>query len=256
MDVVKKYNVAMLSGGKDSTAMVLRAAESGDFFFDEYVFCDTGKEFPAMYDHLEKLEKYMGISITRLKSDKSFEYYFSDYTRTKGNNINLKGMSWPDFRTRWCTTHLKERVATRYLRQFDNVVEFVGVAIDEWSKKKNAHRASNNSSFRRMYPLCYWAMTESECLSYCYERGFDWGGLYEDFGRVSCFCCPLSNLKELKVLWSKYPDLWKATREIEAGGTFRTFKPGYSLEQLERRFEIEELTLPSHSDRRQVNLFS
>ena len=33
---------------------------------------------------------------------------------------------------------------------------------------------------------------------YCYDHGFDWDGLYEIFRRVSCWCCPLQSLSELR----------------------------------------------------------
>lgn len=60
-------HVVSLSGGKDSTAMLLRMLEEGRPV-DIILFCDTGIEFDAMYRHIEKLEKYIGIPITRLKS--------------------------------------------------------------------------------------------------------------------------------------------------------------------------------------------
>ena len=41
-------HVASFSGGKDSTAMVLRLIEE-DWPLDEIVFFDTGWEFPQMY---------------------------------------------------------------------------------------------------------------------------------------------------------------------------------------------------------------
>ena len=240
MNGAKTHNVAMLSGGKDSTAMVLRAAESGEFVFDEYIFCDTGREFHGMYDHLNRIEQYLGITITRLKGRHSFEYYFHDYVKTKGDSKGEKGYSWPDNDNRWCTYQLKTYPKDKYLRQFDRVVEFEGIAIDEWSYKKNAHRASNNARWEKRYPLCYWAMTEDECLTYCYDRGFDWDGLYEDFQRVSCYLCPLSSIDELKTLWLKYPEQWAETKALEARGTYRAFRSDYSLVELERRFEAEE----------------
>ena len=48
-----KY-IASLSGGKDSTAMVLNLLEK-NYPLDEIIYCDTGKEFTQMYEHLEKL---------------------------------------------------------------------------------------------------------------------------------------------------------------------------------------------------------
>lgn len=47
----KKY-VLSLSGGKDSTAMLLRLLEEKQPV-DFILFCDTGLEFPQMYEHLE-----------------------------------------------------------------------------------------------------------------------------------------------------------------------------------------------------------
>ena len=52
-------------------------------------------------------------------------------------------------------------------------------------------------------------MTEADCLAYCKERGYDWGGLYDKMRRVSCWCCPLQSLAELRVLYQDFPDLWE-----------------------------------------------
>lgn len=50
----EKY-VLSLSGGKDSTAMLLRLLEEKRPV-DLILFCDTGLEFPQMYEHLDRLE--------------------------------------------------------------------------------------------------------------------------------------------------------------------------------------------------------
>ena len=61
----KKYIVS-LSGGKDSTAMLLRLIEEG-YPIDLILFCDTGLEFPQMYDHLKRLEQHIGKKIVYLR---------------------------------------------------------------------------------------------------------------------------------------------------------------------------------------------
>lgn len=73
------YTIASLSGGKDSTAMLLRLLEEARPI-DEILFCDTGWEFPQMYDHLARLERYIGRPITRLKAPMTAEQYFYEYT--------------------------------------------------------------------------------------------------------------------------------------------------------------------------------
>ena len=68
-------HIVSLSGGKDSTAMLLMMLEK-NMPVDVILFCDTGLEFPDMYKHIEELEKYTGMKITRVKAEHSFEYYF------------------------------------------------------------------------------------------------------------------------------------------------------------------------------------
>ena len=52
-------HIISFSGGKDSTAMLLMMLEQ-NMPIDEIIFCDTGKEFPQMYEHIEKVQKYIG----------------------------------------------------------------------------------------------------------------------------------------------------------------------------------------------------
>ena len=56
------FFVCSLSGGKDSTAILLRLLEEKRPV-DMILFCDTGLEFPDMYTHIDKLEKYIGRPI-------------------------------------------------------------------------------------------------------------------------------------------------------------------------------------------------
>ena len=64
---VKLYHAVSLSGGKDSTAMLLMMLERG-MPIDVVLYADTGMEFPEMYDHLSKVDALLyqerGIHIT------------------------------------------------------------------------------------------------------------------------------------------------------------------------------------------------
>ena len=73
-----EYHVVSLSGGKDSTAMLLMMLEKG-MPVDDILFCDTGLEFPGLYAHLDKVEQYIGRPITRIQAPHSFEYYFCQH---------------------------------------------------------------------------------------------------------------------------------------------------------------------------------
>ena len=225
-------HVVSLSGGKDSTAMLLRMVEEG-WPVDHIIFCDTGLEFPEIYDHIDKLEAYIGIPITRLKAKKDFEYYLLEYTPKRKNPelVGKTGLSWPGPRKRWCNSWLKTRIIDSYVAELakgHELVRYVGIAVDERNRVRD-----------KRYPLVEWGMTEADCLAYCKERGFDWGGLYDIFTRVSCWCCPLQSLEELRRLRTHFPELWKQLMEWDKQ-TWRTYLKNYSVQQLDTRFAFEE----------------
>ena len=240
-----KYHIVSLSGGKDSTAMLLMMLERG-MQVDCILFCDTGLEFPGMYAHLDRLEKYIDRPITRVKAEHSFEYYFKDHNIPRGRSKkfveqfgkNKTGYGWAGPRMRWCTNRLKDKPRETFLnglRDRYEIIEYVGIAADEEYRLNRKVNQKENSH----HPLVDWGITEKECLQYCYDHGFDWDGLYRDFKRVSCWCCPLQSLVELRVLYRKYPKLWaqlKAWDEI----TWRKFRADYSVAELEARFDFEE----------------
>ena len=75
-------HIVSFSGGKDSTAMLLMMVER-EYPIDEIIFCDTGKEFPALYRHIDKIEEYINRPITRLKPDKTFDYLMFEHIKKK-----------------------------------------------------------------------------------------------------------------------------------------------------------------------------
>jgi len=224
-------HVVSFSGGKDSTAMLLMMLEKGMQI--DRIFCvDTTKEFPQMYQHIEKVQKLIkkyDIKIEILKID--FDYYFSEHVKTKGKNIGKKGYGFPDFQNRWCTS-LKREIVRKHLHHDD--IQYHGIAFDEIERTKK-----NSDDIR--YPLVDWKITEKQALDYCYSKGLDWGGLYEKFSRVSCWCCPLSRIGELKILYNEFPNLWNKLQDMDKK-SFREFRSDYTLSELSQKFYCENLT--------------
>ena len=241
----REIHLVSFSGGKDSTAMLLRMIEEG-MSIDEIIFLDTGKEFPGLYRHIDKVEKYINRKVTRLQNPKGlFDYWMFDHILKKGKRKGQKGFGWPFSQVRWCTGYLKRDIAIKYKNtHYKNIktIEYHGIAYDEPKRIKKI--GDRGREIR--YPLVDWKMTEKDCLKYCYDRGFDWEGLYEHFDRVSCWCCPLQGLKDLKNLWKHYPELWIELKNMDerckneyAYGNSR-FRSDYTLEELEKRFQREE----------------
>ncbi len=241
---MKKYYIVSFSGGKDSTAMLLRMLELGSYQIDEVINFDTGLEFPAMYAHIEKVKSIVeahGVSFTILKADKSFKYYLLDHEYKAKNGEVRKGYSWPNGRTRWCTSKLKTEVVRKYIKNLKghyDVYQYIGLASDEVYRLER----STNKNKHHIHPLVDWGWTEADALKYCYSKGYRWDGLYEIFNRVSCWLCPLQRIKEAKKLWKYFPDLWEELKFMDAQ-TRTPWKTNYSVEQLERRFAAEEKQL-------------
>lgn len=237
------------SGGKDSTYMLLEMIRR-NMPIDLVLNADTGMEFPAMYEHIDRIDDHLyaerGIRITRLKSSKSFEDLMFDAVREGGREYsNRTGYGWPGIFVRWCTGCLKTHLIGQFLRPLPlEPYQYVAFAADEAYRLE---RKNNQGEFRR-HPLLDWGITEAEALAGCYQAGYTWGGLYEHFSRVSCWCCPLQNLDELRALWELYPDVWAKLRDLDdraiaqfgRNDPLGQFRKNESVRMLELRFALEQ----------------
>lgn len=176
------FHAVSLSGGKDSTAMLLLMIERG-LPIQAVLTADTGMEFPEMYEHLQKLNDYLfaerGLHLTWLRHPKGFEWLMFEEKKQRPASIenrqrlgvSLYGNGWPGPRVRWCTgqlkTHLIHKEINRLKGQY-RAVSYVGIAADEPKRIKSER-----------YPLVDWGITEKEALQICYDRGYDFGGLYQ-----------------------------------------------------------------------------
>lgn len=236
------YVVISFSGGKDSTAMLLHMMEL-EQHIDEVLCCDTYKEFPAMYRHIAKVQKIIeaaGIKFTMLKNPQSYDYLMFEHKPNRRNPVlqGKVGYSWAGSRSRWCTSKLKTDYINRYLKHLNeqfNVIQCIGIAADEQYRLER----ENNQQKNQRHPLVEWNWDEKTCLQYCYSKGYDWEGLYELFHRVSCWCCPLQSLDELRKLRIHFPDLWQELKDMDSR-TWRKFRADYSVDELDKRFAFEE----------------
>ena len=224
-------HIVQFSGGKDSTCMLLMMLER-NMPIDDIIFCDTTMEFPEMYEHIDRVEQYIGIKITRLRPPHDFIYYLAKHPKTRGKNKGLLGYGWPRMWARWCTRLFKIELTAKYLRDIDDYKLYIGIAYDE-PKRHNRKRDDAE------HPLYDWGITEAMALKYCYDRGFDWSGLYEKFHRTSCWCCPLQRMGELRNLRKYYPELWSKLLEMD-DMVIHKFKPDWNVRQLEQRFAVED----------------
>ena len=149
------------------------------------------------------------------------------------------GNGWPGVKVRWCTGQLKTHLLAKEVNRLKgeyHALHYVGIAADEPDRIG-----------QEQYPLVDWGITEQQALQICYERGFDWDGLYELYDRCSCWCCPFQRIGELRTLRRHHPKLWSRLREMDSRvltqfgrGPLGQFKKGWTVEELEQRFAYEE----------------
>lgn len=233
--------VVSFSGGKDSTAMALMMLERGEKIHSVVAF-DTGWEFPQMYDHWRQFEEYTGLKITVLRPKKSFDHWMlhQKVVSRNGENkgtVHRVGNGWPSPMRRWCT-RVKVGAINKYLDAIKNPVSSVGIAADE------AKRVKENSKYPCRYPLIEWDIDEPAAFDICKKHGFKWGGLYNIFRRVSCYCCPLQRIGELKKIREHFPELWFKMLELDSEITDNVGFLGYkSVHDLDSRFAEEDRQL-------------
>lgn len=119
-----QFHAVSLSGGKDSSALLLLMIERG-MPIDLVLNADTGMEFPEMYEHLRKLDEHLyqerGLHITTLRHPKGFEWLMFDEPKQKKSSIENRqrlgipcfGNGWPGIRVRWCTGQLKTHLISK-----------------------------------------------------------------------------------------------------------------------------------------------
>ena len=197
-------NILSFSGGKDSTAMLHLMLERGEPI-KAVIYCDMGDwEFPEMAEHIAKVEANTGITVTRVYpkhnlTDMAFRHRYIYKDR---ENI---GYGWPNIHRRWCTS-LKTGAIEARIKEIGGGQHCIGLAADETRRPRIASKR---------YPLDEYRYTEADCLDLCRQLGYHWGGLYEIYKRVSCWCCPLQSLKDLEMLRRYRPELWKKLLEMD-----------------------------------------
>lgn len=244
------FSAVSLSGGKDSSCLLILMIEKG-LPIDSVLYADTSMEFPEMENHIAKLDDFLfrerGLHITTLRHPHGFEWLMFDEPKQKPSCLENRarlgippyGNGWPGMKVRWCTGQLKTHLLTKEvnrLKREKSALHFVGIAADEAQRCK-----------KEQYPLVEWGITEAEALKICYDHGFDWGGLYEIYHRVSCWCCPFQRVDELRnlrhhhsELWARLLDLDKRARAQFGPGPLGQFKQNWSVARYDERFARED----------------
>ena len=122
----KLRHVIGISGGKDSAALAIHLRDKYPQLDLIYYFCDTGKELDETYQLIERLEGYLGKTITKLEPEEAvqsgknpFDYYYNAYRGYLPSNV-----------ARWCTKKMKLEPFEKFVGD-SPTVSYVGIRGDE-----------------------------------------------------------------------------------------------------------------------------
>lgn len=192
-------NIISLSGGKDSTRLVHLLIEQ-NIPIHSAVWYVTPWEFPEMESHVNLIQKKTGITIVKL------------YERRAWSEL-LPKWKWPSGGREWCTKE-KTTAINRYIGSIGmNVVEYIGFSADEVKRSQSKEMQKKKHPVK--FPLIEHGINEKQALQDCFDLGYDWGGLYEIYNRVSCFCCPKKGKEGLRLLRKYRPELYQTVLEMD-----------------------------------------
>jgi len=194
---MSKVITVAFSGGKDSTALVLRLHELGNDL--RLIHTATGNELPGVREHLERVVEYTGAELIDLNAPTLEE-------------LIIEQQALPNWRMRWCTRMIKIEPCAEWLNTNPCTLA-VGLRADEEGRVGATYDAADV-----VYPLREWGWGLEQVTGYIESQGWTVPR------RTDCAVCFYQTLGEWRDLWLKHPELYAQGEEWEdlVGYTFRS----------------------------------
>lgn len=205
-----KYLLSV-SGGKDSTAMILYFKESLiDPDLVDYVFMDTGWEDYRTYEYLNYLEQTFSITINRIRANLTIKEEHKEIYEKCLKVLNkdhsdfiirtLNSYMFPNTYIKWCTERLKIRPFNRFVKNSEiEYVSCVGIRKEESLRRAKLEAWEYNQGFDLWVhrPLIEWSY--QDVIDIHKRHNVRPNPLYlEGANRVGCYPCIHMNKQEMQ----------------------------------------------------------
>lgn len=245
---MSEHNIISVSGGKDSTALLLLAIERQTENM-QAVFADTGNEHPQTYDYVQYLSE-MVFPIRTISADFTADLARkAEFVNTKwreqgiaddicdraiqmlkpSGNAFLDLCLWkgrfPSTKARFCSEELKrnpiiEQVQLPLLEAGDDVISWQGVRADESASRANLIETESKQTFENgaelwnYRPILKW--TVADVFAMHDKHGIKPNPLYsQGMGRVGCMPCIHARKDELLEISKRFPEQIERIAEWE-----------------------------------------
>ena len=230
-------HIVSISGGKDSTALLLLALERETANL-EVVFADTGHEHAQTYDYVRYLEDALNVPIRWVRADfrmriaQKREFIVRQWAKDGVPQIKIdralellvptgnpfldlclwKGL-FPSTKARFCTVELKHgpitnQVMAPALRESRMVISWQGVRREESLARAKLYDFDFDADLPGIVnyrPILRWKV--EEVFAFHRRHGIKHNPLYEQgMGRVGCMPCIHCRKEELREIGSRFPE--------------------------------------------------